>query len=208
MKYENTALLPIADILYKSFKDLYLSKGYDFDETPGNINLFGCRSGLATTNLFDDWLGVAMLEEATAQPVVYLWQATTDPGLSYFRKPINPHGVGSLAPGQYKKAYAIGTHFSYKALVQVKPVAMYRDSNKDLIFDWDPNTIEFGKFGVNIHKRNRTEEEVNGASAACQVFKVVKDFNEMMALAKAQLKRTKKNEFTYTLFTSEDVPSL
>jgi hypothetical protein len=49
---------------------------------------------------------------------------------------LNPKGAAILVPGQYCGSHAIGLHQGkYRALRQVKPLPVYRDSNKDMNYD-------------------------------------------------------------------------
>lgn len=66
---------------------------------------------------------------------------------------MNPKGTAILAPGQYQSSHKIGLHRGkYKALVQHRPVTVYRDNNKDSKYDLEPTKKDTGIFGINIHK--------------------------------------------------------
>ena len=192
----------LQEISYKAVVHQYEINNYKFNKEPEAVNLFGIRTGPRTTNLFDDYLGICKLDKE-GNPVTYLWQATTDPGLKYFKKPINRSGVACLVPDQYIDCYSVGKHFNYTAIVQTRNVKVYRDNNRDLTYDWLPDSIQEGRFGINIHKRNSKGEEVNGSSAGCQVFKDIVDFKICLNLMQKERKRTKRNKFTYTLFSCE-----
>jgi hypothetical protein len=77
----------------------------------------------------------------------------------------------------------VGLHKGqYEALKQKSNVKVFRDKNKDMIFDMNPSTIMEGVFGINLHRSNPKTEStyVENWSEGCQVFKRVKDFNEFM----------------------------
>jgi hypothetical protein len=95
-------------------------------------------------------------------------------------------------------AYAQGYHRdSYKALVQVEPVTVYRDYDRNALFDIFTKT-ETGKFGINIHKAGDDSQNVDKWSAGCQVFQRTADFNDFMNLTDKHRDRY-GNRFTYTL---------
>ena len=101
----------------------------------------------------------------------------------------NAKGTAILVPGQYRGCWAIGKHNGkYKALVQIKPVKVYRDGNKDMIYDLLPETINEGLFGINIHRSNEaiTRNTVDMYSAGCQVFNNPNDFKNFIAICEKQ----------------------
>jgi hypothetical protein len=184
------------------------AKGYKWFEGAKDydLNIVGIRNsdtGQAVTNLFDDYLTVSF--KIGNEWIYKEWAATTDPGKKAALQHSNPNGVARLVPNQYRGSHAIGLHQGkYEALRQVKPVTVYRDSNKDMTFD--EARTQTGIFGINIHKSNPTTESqvVENWSEGCQVFKRAKDFAEFMAIAKASSK-VWGNGFTYTLITSNDI---
>jgi hypothetical protein len=183
----------------KGYKLFEGAKDYD-------LNIVGIRNsdtGQTVTNLFDDYLTVSF--KIGNEWIYKEWAATTDPGKKAALQHSNPNGVARLVPNQYRGSHAIGLHQGkYEALRQVKPVTVYRDSNKDMTFD--EARTQTGIFGINIHKSNPTTESqvVENWSEGCQVFKRAKDFAEFMAIAKASSK-VWGNGFTYTLITSNDI---
>lgn len=184
------------------------AKGYKWFEGDKDydLNIVGVRNsdpGQKVTNLFDDYLTVSF--KIGNEWIYKEWAATTDPGKKAALQHSNPNGVARLVPNQYRGSHAIGLHQGkYEALRQVKPVMVYRDSNKDMTFD--EARTQTGIFGINIHKANPTTESqvVENWSEGCQVFKRAKDFAEFMAIVKAAAKEW-GNGFTYTLITSNDI---
>ena len=83
---------------------------------------------------------------------------------------------------------------------------VFRDKNKDMLFDMNPATIETGVFGINIHRSNPTTESmlVENWSEGCSVFKRAKDFAEFMKIVNS-FKISSGNKFTYTLLESKDL---
>lgn len=184
------------------------TKGYKWFEGPKDydLNIVGVRnsdSGIRVTNIFDDVLTLSF--KIGSEWIYKEWPITTDPGKKAMEHFSNPNGVARLVPNQYRGSHAIGLHQGkYEALRQVKPVTVYRDSNKDLTYD--ESRTQTGIFGINIHRSNpKTESQfVENWSEGCQVFKRVKDFNEFMSIAKNASKMY-SNSFTYTLILSNDI---
>lgn len=202
----NTALYN--KCLKYDFEKLFKNKGYAFF-TKGdyNLNIVGVRSnqGSKVTNKFDD---VIIIDYNTGKGHRRdIYPITTDPGLYYMKNPLNTLGTAILVPNQYKSTYAIGLHNGkYTALCQrLKPVEVYRDGNKDDIYDMFPEKIDRGMFGINIHKAaNGNTAEINKYSAGCQVFANSNDFNSFIATC--QLAQNKwGNSFTYTLIEEKDL---
>ena len=182
-----------------------------FEGGPYDLNLFGIRAKTRTAGGFDDLLGCAYLDEKTWR--VCYWPATTDPGtLGGTLATKHPRGAAILAPGQYPGAYQIGPHGStqYSALVQRGGrVEVYRDATGDRILDLDPDTKEFGFFGINIHAsssypydqdRDRTTAKISSWSEGCQVHATTRGFRDMMSLARRQIQHHPTwDRFTFTL---------
>lgn len=98
------------------------------------------------------------------------WEATTEPGYYYTDNPMNPNGAARIAFGQYK-AWQVGIHgYSdpHEALVQVGPVKVHRDWNRDMMRTGD--AIDEGYFGLNQHHGYDHEtNDIYTASAGCLV---------------------------------------
>jgi hypothetical protein len=180
-------------------------KNYKFFESGDyNLNIIGIRNsdtGSKVTNVFDDLLTVSY----KIGDVWHFkkWAATTDPGTKGVKEFHNAQGVARLVPGQYKGSHAIGLHQGkYEALRQVKPLKVYRDSNKDMTFD--EKVITEGIYGINIHKAGADSTYVENWSEGCQVFKKSADFDSFMAIVK-KAATLHGNSFTYTLLLSSDI---
>ena len=163
---------------------------------PFNLNIIGVRNLLSRPDHFDDELHVIYPKGESYSHEVY--PITTYPGIPYLLKPINPKGTAILVPNQYLAAYAIGTFRGYTALKQVRPVKVFRDFNRDAIFNLDSHKKEEGLFGIHIHKAGIWSKIVGLNSAGCQVFKKREDF-EMFINTCVVSARIWGNQFTYTL---------
>ncbi len=183
-------------------------KGYKyFTDGKYNLNIIGVRSfGKTVTNKFDDILVVTYRDERN------VWQKkcysiTTDPGVYYMSQLCSGKGCAIMVEGQYSGLWKIGYHKGqYKALVQNKPVPVYRDRNRDEIYDYNPQTIDKGVFGINLHRAGKTESvQVDKWSAGCQVFASAMKFNEFMRIAEKQVANKMGNTFTYTLLSENEL---
>jgi hypothetical protein len=181
---------------YVWFEDVN-NKGYD-------VNIVGIRNsstGDKVTNLFDDLLTISYKENGEWK--FHSWPATTDPGTKGVKQFGNKSGVARLVEGQYRGSHIIRLHGGkYEALGQNKPVKVYRDANRDMVYD--EKLIQEGVFGINIHKAGADSTYVENWSEGCQVFKKSADFEEFMKICRKS-KDIHGNSFTYTLIESSDI---
>lgn len=173
-----------------------------------NLNIIGVRANMdnRVTNRYDDVIVVEYKENGKL--IRKMWDITTEPGSKLMRNPSNSKGTAILVPGQYRGVYKIDLHRGkYKALCQRNgSVKVYRDKDRDNVYDCDVNTIDKGWFGINIHRSNETytRTTIDGYSAGCQVFNNPKDFAEFMKLVEKSAS-IYGNKFTYTLITEDDL---
>ena len=189
-----------------NFAKLFDKLGYAyFTNGNYNLNIIGIRTkGDKVTNLFDDYL-IIIYRNGQGRWTRKFYSITTDPGSTFMKNPSNPKGTAILVPGQYRGAWMIAKHRGkYNALCQRKSVKVYRDNNKDNIYDFKPETIDNGVFGINIHKAGNASKRVDNWSAGCQVFANDADFANFMEFCKKQ-KDIYGNTFTYTLLNEEDL---
>lgn len=181
----------------------YEFMGYEFfDKNKDyNINLFGIRNRDLQPNTYND--AICMMFRVKGEWVLKKWEATTDPGTYWRLNLMNSKGTAILQPGQYLGAYHIGLHQGkYEALKQKKPMKYWRDANKDGKLDLQGKTYE-EIAGTNIHRANPDpnflSQVVEKYSAGCQVIRSMKDYEEMMAIAR-KARDMYTDSFTYTLF--------
>tara|TARA_R100001594_G_scaffold25476_2_gene49751 strand:+ start:3155 stop:3736 length:582 start_codon:yes stop_codon:yes gene_type:complete len=170
-----------------------------FEEGDWNLNIIGVRKKNGTPDKFDDTMVVCYKKNGLWQEE--RWKVTTDPGLYHLFNPSRLEGTAILCPGQYRGAWKLGLHRgSYKALVQRKPVKVFRDASKNEMLDMDPNTVQEGLFGINIHRSNPRGSStiVNKWSAGCQVFSSIYDYLDLIHLCEKQ-EAIGYSNFTYTL---------
>lgn len=180
-----------------------------------NLNIVGIRDSRARLDRFSCRLVVFWTHAGETQ--VRRFTITTLPGSKYLvDRLLSRKGCAILVPGQYRSVYKLDFHLGkYEALCQRGgTVRVYRDGDRDHVFDMEPDTIEGGWFGINIHApitprdglADYVKSKVLGSSAGCQVFERMADFYEFRDLCR--LSRAQwGNSFTYSLLESKDVLS-
>lgn len=112
------------------------------------------------------------------------WLASCEPGWHYTLNPMNPDGCARIKnPAQYK-AWRVGTHGGsrpHESLIQVGPVEVYRDKNKDMQRPGDK--LHQGLYGINQHWGYGLQH-VDRASAGCMVVPNWEDHKEFMGYCK------------------------
>jgi len=181
-------------------KAVLRERGFVLYTKPYQLNIVGLRSRSTTPNQFDDEIHV-FYKTDKGDWNYHVFDATTDPGTFWLNNPSYEQGTAILATGQYVDAYALGLHRGlYEALVQVKPVTVIRDYNRDAVLDFYNGTQHTGLFGINIHRAESvgTTKIINRYSAGCQVFQNANDFAVFIELCNEHSKRY-GNALTYTL---------
>jgi len=176
-----------------------------------NVNIVGIRSSERRSNKFDDTM-LLIYKNKKKEWEVISSVVTTDPGEKYLVHPMNKKGTAILVPNQYRGAYKIDIHarnnikFAHEALCQRgAKLKVWRDGNKNKILDHDPESIDEGWFGINIHRSKSSGEAgyVGSYSAGCQVFKNSTDFKLFMDVIKRSAELY-GNSFSYTLVEEKD----
>ena len=165
-----------------------------------NVNLVGVRSRTNKSNKFDDLLYCVFKQDG--KWIEFKLPCTTDAGIHWLENPSRPEGTAILVAGQYRSVYKLDLHAGkYKALCQRNgKVRVYRDSNRDEILDRDPESVQSGYFGINIHRATSKGDShnVDKWSAGCQVLQNSNDFDILIAICKKSAS-IYSNKFTYTL---------
>lgn len=189
------------------FSKLFAKKGYAyFTKGNYNLNIIGVRSANdhKVTNEFDDYM-VVCYNTPTRKCTRIIYKITTQPGISYMENPSNSRGTAILAEGQYRGAYVLGKHKGQNALIQLKDVKVYRDNNKDRKYDYAKQSINAGRFGINIHRAGANSKQINNWSAGCQVFANNSDFESFLRLCNKQVENGYGETFTYTLLNEREL---
>lgn len=180
-------------------------KVFENDTKPYNLNIIGIRNDNRIPNSFDDF--IVVMSKYKGQWTFNIHEATTDPGLFYLNHPLSPTGTAILKEGQYLNCYLLGLHQGkYKALVESKPVTVFRDFDKDNYLSFNSGHEETGLFGINIHRANLTGKtiNVNQWSAGCQVFADSIQFQNFISICEKAQKNWGKL-FSYTLINLNDL---
>lgn len=188
------------------------SKSYNYFENGDyNVNIIGIRNSETAgkvTNRFDDTITVSYKVDGDWK--YFEFNCTTDPGSHYMDAPIvESKGTAILKPGQYSKSHKIRKHAGkYEALGQQNPVTVYRDNNRDDVYNLNSENTDTGLFGINIHratsKAGKTSTQVDRWSAGCQVIASNEDWTKFMKIMR-KARDAWSNNFTYTLVESKDL---
>lgn len=158
-----------------------------------NFHLIGIRSKDYTTNTFCD----SFILYNGGQ--LFRFDGTTRPGSYYLLHILNPKGAAVLKPNQYIDTWSLGFHknnLDHQALIQVRPVTVYRDGDLDLLPE-EQGLQDTGYFGINIHRTTKfgLAKLVDRWSAGCQVFADSDKFASFID----SCKNSNQKFFTYTL---------
>lgn len=148
-----------------------------------NLNLIAERAPAAVPDAMDDLLHVWRIMP-NGQWECVTWPCTTDPTSYWLAHPMRPEGTAILVPGQYPRSHAPGLHHGRPALVQVGPVRVWRDANRDEVADYRPGCQGFpGVYGINIHGPGGLMAR---ASAGCIVLGRQEYVDELLSMVQHQ----------------------
>jgi hypothetical protein len=174
----------ISQDVQKKILDYCFSKDYKFSRDPNTKNIIYIE-GMNTDgslnnddpNEFNDLRSIWDHRLNCLQ----VWTATTEPGRRYTVDPMNPKGAARIKFGQYT-AWSVGMHGTkqrHQALVQVAPITVCRDLNKDFVRTGDKE--ETGLFGVNQHwGYDLPKNNIQLASAGCLVGRTTDGHQQFM----------------------------
>ncbi|MEH1800145.1 MAG: peptidoglycan-binding domain-containing protein [Nostoc sp.] len=152
-------------------------------------------------NCFNDLRMI--LEIIDGKPIIRgKWEGTTEPGTYYTENTMSSSGGGAarIAFGQYK-SWQVGTHYGggsepHEALVQVQPITVYRDKNKDYIRSGDKT--ETGIFEIDQHWGfDYPRNDISYASAGCLVGRTRVGHREFMQILKQDKRYLRNNKYTF-----------
>ena len=172
---------------YTELEAKFAELGYQWP----TLHLVGVRSKANEKDKFDDQMYLIN------GPMQQIFTCTTNPGTHWLKNLMNPKGCAVLKPGQYVDSWKLGLHQGkYEALVQAKPITVYRDNNKNDLAE-ENGAEDTGMFGINIHHANASaiSSIIDKWSAGCQVLNNPKEFYTLLSACKASGKKA----FTYTL---------
>lgn len=172
---------------YKELEAKFAELGYQWP----TFHLIGVRSAANEKNKFDDTIYLVN------GPIMQVFSCTTNPGTHWLKNLLNPSGCAVLKPGQYVDSWKLGLHQGkYRALVQAKPITVYRDADKDDLAE-EQGKEDKGMFGINIHRANPSaiSSIIDKWSAGCQVLNNPDEFHTLLTACEM----SGKSVFTYTL---------
>ena len=183
----------------------YSKRGWKpFTDGDYNLNIIGIRAADDKSNTFNDL--ICLLYKVDGKWVLKKYDATTDPGLYYREHPLNVKGTAILKDGYYRNSFGIGLHHGkYRCLVQIKPLTLWRDNNKNSTLDFGGRTTE-EMAEIHIHRATASgvSKYVDKWSAGCQVIASSSDYAEFMSIIDTSTKYFKP-VFSYALFTENDL---
>ncbi|WP_271270233.1 hypothetical protein [Aliamphritea hakodatensis] len=169
-----------------------------------NLNIVGIRTADDKANTFNDFITVSFKVQGEWR--LYVFDATTDPGVYYRQNPLNVLGTAILAAGQHPGAFKLGKHRGlYPALVQASPLPVHRDNDKDAELD-TTGLVDEGWHGINMHHASArwVSKLVDKWSAGCQVLASKADLDFIVGLCRHSA-ALYGNRFTYTLLDEQDL---
>jgi len=178
--------------------------GYVVFKRPYELNIIGIRANSTVSDSFDDQILCFWYDER-GELFYRVFRASTDPGTFWLNNPMQERGAAILKGGQYLHAWQLITTnrfgFPTKELMQVQPVTIIRDYNRDAILDFYNGLEDTGLFGINLHTGtipNATSPTVGKWSAGCQVFAVWSEWVEFITLVEKHISLY-GNSLSYTL---------
>lgn len=194
----------------------YMEKmGYRIDKNPGEINIVYLEGADANgtpnddqPDRFNDRRLVITFQNGNPK-IIGNWEATTEPGIYYTENPMNPAGAARIKFGQYLDAWEVGLHGNarpHRALIQVGPVTVFRDANKDYIRTGDRQ--DTGLFGINQHGGyDYPFSNINDAGAGCQVGRTMAGQEEFMDIVESdpRYQRDRSYRFATTIIAGDDL---
>lgn len=183
----------------------YQANNWVLFKDPGQINIVYLegvdREGKANDDRLNYWNDRRIVFTFREGNPVILgnWEATTEPSRYYTNNPLSQKGAARIAFGQYK-AWKVGIHGNsepHESLVQVNPLPVYRDLNKDGFRTGDK--IQTGIFGINQHHGyDMPVDNIGTASAGCLVGRTRRGHTEFMNFLKRDPRYLRDKNFVFT----------
>lgn len=180
-----------------------------------DVNLGALRVNDRTAN--GGWcdVGWAVFARSPGGPLdAALWCMTTAPGPDYLEDPEHPDGALVLPTGQHGGLWKVGVHRAGKpgarpALVQARPVRVWRDSDGDRELDPPERLTAPGWFGVNGHDaRPQGRPTLTRQSFGCSVWRWTEDMQHALDIVDAQRRANGWDTVSYTVVSEDDAPEL
>lgn len=154
---------------------------------------------------------LAQYESLVGKERIHISTITTEPGVAYQKKLLNPKGCWVMMPAQMINAYKSGYHQSkkdHRCLQSLGKIYGLRDADLDGIAgnSGTPQWVEGSTVGANIHGSNKAgiTPKIGPWSAGCQVHNDWKKKEEMMDIVDTY-KDVNNGWVTYTLLEEKDL---
>ena len=195
-------------VTIQGLKDSIASLNYKwFDD---QINLIAIRTNLQVPDAFNDVMCIVYKKDGVE--VLETAMITTEPGITYQKKLLNPKGAWVMLPAQMINAYKLGLHqgkADHRCLKSVGKIYGWREDDLDGIALNDKNAVaqwvEGTTVGANIHGSNKlgVTKVVGPWSAGCQVYNEWKKKELLISIADLY-KNVNGGLITYTLIKESD----
>jgi hypothetical protein len=177
---------------------------------PFDVNLGFIRTLDNEAETFNDWL-FAYYRDKNNKLIGEVVAGTCDAGMYYRINPINKKGTAIIQHGvQHKKVYqlqdpklnkSLPGHKGQKAFRQIRPMAYWRDNNKNVKLDFKGEVfMENG--ATNGHYMGTVGKKVGTWSAGCWGT-TVKELDKIFAIAQVQIDNKLGDVFSLTALHEE-----
>lgn len=190
---------------YQNLEKAAKIAGYVWFRGLYNLNIIGVRSLSTSSADFDDLLFVAYEDYKGER--VDVFACTLTPGEYYLKNLMDSGGAAILCEGQYRGAWKLGWFHGTRALLQIKPVTVYRDKNLDTKVDIVPTSKTTGLYGLFLHEhfqRDETATKIGASSAGCIVPSSRMSMLKIINLCEEQRAKGFGNTFSITIYNESD----
>lgn len=167
------------------------------------------RSRPRRPDAFDDLRLLLHITPGGRPELAGIWDATTDAGRPAVEEPAEPAGAPRLLPGQHKAwvmgRTAIGTELEQEALVQVSPLPVTRDGNRD--FHRRGDQREEGLYILDQHGGlDAPHDAIGGVGAGCLVGRRQGEQRQFMEALRgdARFRASHAYRFMTSLLTADE----
>ena len=184
----------------------HIEKEYGYISFRGvyDINLIVTRNPENNFNKFDDQLHLIFVHNNNLW-CHCIYPCTADPGRYHLNNPGRVEGTAIVkSPQQLRGAYTFGRHKGrYECLVPRVPIPVWRDSNRDSVYDHDG---DFFGYGINIHRSTSSgiSHLVDRWSAGCIVLASSESYAHFLGILKNQPQYCHGKNFTFTIIDKEN----
>lgn len=173
-----------------------------FFEQPYSMNLYAIRAKKGI-NSFDDLLGVTYNDGNHQFTNEY--PCTVDPGVPWLLNPMDQGGAAAVVEGQYRGVWQLGKFHNTPALIQIRPILVYRDNDRNTTFEYGAKKTE-GNYGIFLHQHfqgTNSAARIDKSSAGCIVPQTLTDWSHLFNVLQKQINAGLGDTFSFTLFSKQ-----